>query len=135
VAVADHGRQRVDHQRIHRRLLNVPGQTPQPEDGEAEGTPGDPNTRGIGWLPNQQPPYPPPGPEAWFAPQREDGPPLDLYFEALSNFMDAYNQEPDPQQLSEYLASAYGTQVAPALLDRHWEELRKRYAERVETSS
>ncbi|MEY9874384.1 hypothetical protein ABH931_003879 [Streptacidiphilus sp. MAP12-33] len=119
----------------HRRLLNVPDLTPQPEAVEGEESPSDPNTRGIGWLPNQQPPYPPPGPEAWFAPPRDGEPQLDLYFEALSSFMDAYGQEPDPQQLSAYLASEYDTQVAPTLLDRHWEELRKRYAERVETSS
>jgi hypothetical protein len=104
------------------------------EEGQEAG-PAESSTRGIGWLPNQQPPYPPPGPEAWFAPQREGEEPVDLYFEALSSFMQTYNQEPDPAQLSEYLAAAYGTQVAPALLDRHWGELRRRYAERVESSS
>nr|WP_152628004.1 DUF2637 domain-containing protein [Streptacidiphilus neutrinimicus] len=122
----------------HRRLLNVPDQAGQPVGGEdQEAGSADPSTRGIGWLPNQQPPYPPPGPEAWFAPQREgEGEePLDLYFEALTSFMDTYNQEPDPRQLSEYLAAEYGTQVSPALLDRHWAELGRRYAERVETSS
>ncbi|RAG82936.1 hypothetical protein DN069_24935 [Streptacidiphilus pinicola] len=125
--------------RSRRRLLNVPDQAQQAEGEAAEGGPSDQSTRGIGWLPNQDPPYPPPGPEAWFAPQREGegegDQTLDLYFEALISFMETYGQEPDPGQLSAYLASAYGTQVSPALLDRHWEQLRKRYAERVETSS
>ncbi|WP_084700229.1 DUF2637 domain-containing protein [Streptacidiphilus anmyonensis] len=119
----------------HRRLLNVPDQAAQAVGEDQEAAAADPSTRGIGWLPNQQPPYPPPGPEAWFAPQREGEEPLDLYFEALTSFMETYNQEPDPRQLSEYLAAEYGTQVSPALLDRHWAELGKRYAERVETSS
>ncbi|WP_042387013.1 DUF2637 domain-containing protein [Streptacidiphilus melanogenes] len=119
----------------HRRLLNVPDQTGQAVGEDQEAAAADPSTRGIGWLPNQQPPYPPPGPEAWFAPQREGEEPLDLYFEALTSFMGTYNQEPDPGQLSEYLAAEYGVQVSPALLDRHWAELGKRYAERVETSS
>jgi hypothetical protein len=119
----------------HRRLLNLPDQSAQPVEEGQEAGPADSSTRGIGWLPNQQPPYPPPGPEAWFAPQRDGEEPVDLYFEALSSFMQTYNQEPDPAQLSEYLATAYGTQVAPALLDRHWGELRRRYAERVESSS
>jgi hypothetical protein len=123
----------------HRRLLNLPPDgTPRPEGEEPEESPSDASTRGIGWLPNQQPPYPSPGPEAWFAPQRgdvEQEQQLDLYFEALVSFMETYHQEPDQRQLSEYLAGAYGTQVSPALLDRHWDELRRRYAERVETSS
>ncbi|WP_037605735.1 DUF2637 domain-containing protein [Streptacidiphilus rugosus] len=118
----------------HRRPLSDPDGAPAPEGEEVE-TPADPSTRGIGWLPNQQPPQPDPGPEAWFSPRAEPEQAFDLYFEALSSYMDNFGHQPDPQRLSEYLAAHYGTQVAPALLDRHWLELRQRYAERVETSS
>ncbi|MEZ0065507.1 hypothetical protein ABIA32_001503 [Streptacidiphilus sp. MAP12-20] len=123
----------------HRRPLSDPDIAPVPEtegEGVEQETAADLSTRGIGWLPNQQPPQPDPGPEAWFAPRTEpDQQAFDLYFEALSSYLDNFGHQPDPQRLSEYLAANYGTQVAPALLDRHWLELRQRYAERVESSS
>jgi hypothetical protein len=119
----------------HRRPLSDPDGAPAPEGEEPESV-ADLSTRGIGWLPNQQPPQPDPGPEAWFAPRSEpDQQAFDLYFEALSSYLDNFGHQPDPQRLSEYLAAHYGTQVAPALLDRHWLDLRQRYAERVESSS
>ncbi|MEY9845735.1 DUF2637 domain-containing protein [Streptacidiphilus sp. MAP5-3] len=120
----------------HRRPLGDPDGTAELSDGaEPEGNPiADQSTRGIGWLPNQQPPMPNPGPDAWFSRQNEPED-LDLFVSALVNYLDAHGQEPGPEQLSEYLVNQYGAQVAPALLDRHWGELRRRYAERVESSS
>ncbi|MBF9067941.1 DUF2637 domain-containing protein [Streptacidiphilus fuscans] len=120
----------------HRRPLGDPdGTVEQSEGAEPEGAPlADQSTRGIGWLPNQQPPMPNPGPEAWFSRQSEQED-LELFVTALVNYLDAHGQEPGPEQLSEYLVNQYGAQVAPALLDRHWGELRRRYAERVESSS
>jgi hypothetical protein len=101
------------------------------------------------------------GPEAWFAPKTvpepdphpdwvppvvpqsaagpaDDRDPLDVYFEGLLAYREAYNHDPAPQQLAAFLYDAQGV-VGPSgrpinaeTLNRAWPLLQQRYAARFD---
>ncbi|MFC1433031.1 DUF2637 domain-containing protein [Streptacidiphilus sp. N1-3] len=133
----------------------------QPSQGSANGS-----LRGVAWIPKQHPgdtdPAAEEGPEAWFAPKTVPEPdphpdfvppselpadpdpaagadPLDVYFDGLVAYREAYNHDPAPAQLAQYLFEVQGLTapggdrpISAETLRRAWPQLEQRFLARYD---
>jgi len=147
----------------HRRPLHDPDTAAPVTEGDEE-TPAAANgaVRGVGWIPKQHPgdadQLGDDGPEAWFAPKTVPEPDphpdwvppvapelaagedlLDVYFDGLVAYREAYNHDPAPAQLAEFLFTARGLTapsgdrpISAETLRRAWPQLEQRFLARYD---